>query len=119
MRAGARQDSKERYLGNKEHRSPVSSLLYYGGILAACFVLLVHVHYVIQARKLEFAIGRVMREQSQVRREIASEEIEISQLESIPRLLQRKAEEGIPLEPAKSPPLPYLARTEEAGGQRP
>lgn len=92
----------------------VSSLLYYGGILAACFVLLLHVHYVISARKLEFAIGRVMREQSQVRQEIAAEEIEISQLESIPNLLERKAEEGIPLEPAKSPPLPILSAPENA-----
>jgi len=86
------------------------ALLYYGGILAGCFVLLLHVHYVVSARKVEFAIGRVMREQSQVRQEIALEEIAISELESIPNLLARKAEEGIPLEPAKSPPLPLFVR---------
>jgi hypothetical protein len=113
MRGGATQQHAARQ-GNPEPPSVISSFLYYGGILAACFVLLLHVHYVIQARKLEFAIGRIMREQSQVRREIASAEIEISRLESIPNLLKRKAEEEIPLQPAKSPPLPILVLAEEA-----
>lgn len=90
------------------------ALVYYGGILAACFVLLLHVHYVIAARKLEIAIGQVMKEQSQVRQEIAAVEIDISQMESIPNLLKRKAEEGIPLEPAGSPPLALLLRPEGA-----
>lgn len=109
-RASNRNVARQR---EKEGRSLISSLFYYGGIMAACFVLLLHVHYVVSARKLEFAIGRVMREQSAVRQEIAAEEMEISQLESIPNLLNRQTEEGIPLGAASSPPLPLLSMSAE------
>jgi len=90
-----------------------SSLVYYGVILAAGFVLLLHVYYVVSARKLEFAIGRVVQEERGVRKEISQIEIEISRLESIPNLLARKDELGIPLAPPRSPSLPFLAPARE------
>jgi hypothetical protein len=101
--------------GRQEQNRPslVSSLVYYGLILAAGFVLLLHVYYVVSARKLEFAIGRVIQEQRRVRKEIAGLEIEISRLESIPNLLARKNEETIPLAPPRSPSLPYLVAGDE------